>query len=126
MQGTYFLTLTQVRERGYSADICILFIRVGAKYSPPLIDQQSECLCSQLGMVAHSYNPATGRLGSEDGLRPGDLHVTALCRSGVRAKPCVDMVTPAEVRVTRLSEEGCTGPGRKRSRQKFPHGAVVG
>ena len=32
----------------------------------------------------------------------------ALCRSGVRAKPGVDMVGPAEARTTRLSKEGRT------------------
>ena len=77
-------------------------------------------------MVAHSYSPATRRLGSEDGLRPGDLLVIDLCRLGVRTKPCVDMVAQMEVRVPRLSKEGSTGPGQKCSRQNFPHGAVVG
>ena len=77
-------------------------------------------------MVAHSYNPATGRLGSEDGLRSGALLVIALCRSGVHAKPSVDMVVPVEARTPRLSKEGCTGPGQKCSRQNSPHRAVVG
>ena len=61
-----------------------------------------------------------------DGLRSGALRCAALCRSGVHAKPGVDMVGPAEARSTRLSKEGRTGPGRKRSRQKSPRWAVVG
>ena len=61
-----------------------------------------------------------------DGLRLGLLLVTALCRSGVRTKPGVNMVVTAEAIATRLSKEGRTGPGRKRSRQKSPRSAVVG
>ena len=79
-----------------------------------------------LGGVASSCNPATGRLGMVDGLSSGSLLVTALCRSGVRTKPGVNMVGPAEARLPRLSKEGRTGPGRKRSRQKSPRSAVVG
>ncbi len=61
-----------------------------------------------------------------DGLRLGSLLVGALCRSGVRAKPGIDMVGPAEARTTRLSKEGRNGPGWKHSRQKSPCWAVVG
>ena len=61
-----------------------------------------------------------------DGLRSGSLRCAALCRSGVRAKPGVNMVGLAEARTTRLSKEGRIGPGRKRSRQKSPRWAVVG
>ena len=61
-----------------------------------------------------------------DGLRSGYLLVTALCRSGVRTKPGVDMVVSAEARASRSSKEGRTGPGQKCSRQKFPRWAVVG
>ena len=61
-----------------------------------------------------------------DGLSLGFLLVTALCRSGVRTKPGVNMVVSTEVNATRLSKEGRTGPGRKRSRQKSPRSAVVG
>ena len=85
-----------------------------------------EATLCQLGVVACSCNPATGRLELVDGLRSGYLLVAALCRSGVRTKPGVDMVGLAEARPTRLSKEGRTGPGRKRSRQKFPRSAVVG
>ena len=61
-----------------------------------------------------------------DGLRSGYLLVAALCRSGVHTKPGVNMVDLAEVRSPRLSKEGRTGPGRKRSRQNSPRSAVVG
>ena len=61
-----------------------------------------------------------------DGLRAGVLLVAALCRSGVHAKPGVDMVGPGEPRLTRSSKEGRTGPGWKHSRQKAPRLAVVG
>ena len=61
-----------------------------------------------------------------DGLRLGFLLVTALCRSGVRAKPGVNMVVPVETRITRLSKEGSTGPGLKSSRQNSPRSAVAG
>ena len=76
--------------------------------------------------MAHSCSPATGKLGLLDGLRSGPLLLTALCRLGVHTKPGVNMVGPAEARPTRLNNEGYTGPGRKRSRQKSPHSAVVG
>ena len=83
------------------------------------------CL-SQLGVVAHSCNPATGKLELVDGLRSGVLLMAALCRSGVRTKPGVNMASSAEARLIRLSKEGRTGPGRKRSRQESPRSAVVG
>ena len=66
------------------------------------------------------------RSGLADGLRAGALPAGALCWSGVRAKLGIDMVVPSEDRVTRLSKEGRIGPGRWRSRQKSPCGAVVG
>ena len=81
---------------------------------------------SQLGVVAHSCNPATGKLELVDGLRSGVLLMAALCRSGVRTKPGVNMASSAEARLIRLSKEGRTGPGRKRSRQESPRSAVVG
>ena len=80
----------------------------------------------QLGMVAHSCNPAAGKLGLVDGVRSGYLSFIVLCRSGVRIKLGVNMVVSAEARATRLSKEGRTGPGRRRSRQKSPRQAVVG
>ena len=59
-------------------------------------------------------------------LRLGALLSDALCRSGVRTKLGINMVSSAEARGTRLSKEGRNGPGRKRSRQKSPCQAVVG
>ena len=41
-----------------------------------------------------------------DGLRTGVLLVEVLCRSGVRTKPGINMVTLGEPGVTRLSKEG--------------------
>lgn len=61
-----------------------------------------------------------------DGLSLGSLLVMVLCRSGVRAKLGINMVTLAEARTTRLTKEGRTGPGRKRSKQKSSCLAVVG
>ena len=61
-----------------------------------------------------------------DGLRSGSLPGVVLCRSGVRAKPGINMVSLGELDVSRLSKEGRTGPGRKRSRQKSPCWAVAG
>ena len=78
------------------------------------------------GVVARSCNPATWRPGFEDGLRQGVLVYGGLCRSGVRTKRGINMVTSGEPRVSRLSKEGRTGPGRKRSRQKSPCRTVVG
>lgn len=71
-------------------------------------------------------NPATWKPGLVDHLSLGALLVVALWRSGVRTKLGIDMVGSAEARTTRSSKEGRTGPGRKRSRQKSPCGAVVG
>ena len=56
---------------------------------------------SQLGVVAHSCNPATGKLELVDGLRSGVLLMAALCRSGVRTKPGVNMASSAEARLIR-------------------------
>ena len=80
----------------------------------------------QLGVAAHSCNPAAGKLELVDGLRSGALLLTTLCRSGVRTKLGVDMADSAEAKFSRSSNEGRTGPGRKRSRQKSPRSAVVG
>ena len=55
-----------------------------------------------------------------DDLRSGSLPIGVLCRSGVRAKLGINMVTLGELGVSRLSKEGRIGPGRKRSRQKSP------
>ena len=82
--------------------------------------------CCRLGLAARSCNPVTWRSGTVDGLRMGFLPVFALCRSGVRAKPGVNMEVSGEPRITRLSNEGRTGPGWKHSRQKAPRWAVVG
>ena len=68
----------------------------------------------------------TGKLELVNGLRVGTLLGVALCRSGVRTKLGVNMVKSAEVGFTRLSKERRIGPGRKRSRQKSSHPAVVG
>ena len=62
--------------------------------------------------MACSCNPATGRPELVDGLRLGFLSVTALCRSGVRIKPGVNMVVPVETRITRLSKEGSMASGK--------------
>ena len=80
----------------------------------------------QLGVVACSCNPATWRSGLVDGLRAGVLPSGDLCRSGVRTKQGINMVSSGEPRRTRLSKEGRTGPGWKHSRQKSPFSAVVG
>ena len=68
----------------------------------------------------------TGKLELVNELRAGFLFEVALCRSGVRTKLGVNMVSSTEVVLTRLSKEGRIGPGRKRSRQKSSHPAVVG
>ena len=86
-------------------------------------DSQRFC---RLGVVACSCNLATWRRRLVDGLRSGFLPGVVLCRSGVRAKPGINMVSLGEPEVTRLSKEGRTGPGRKRSRQKSPCWAVAG
>ena len=68
----------------------------------------------------------TGRLRLEDRLSSGALSCSGLCRSGVRAKFGIDMVLLGEPGNTRSSKEGCTGPGRRRSRSKPPCRSVVG
>lgn len=68
----------------------------------------------------------TGRLRLEDGLSSGALNCSGLCGSGVGTKLGMDMVLLGELGTTRWSEEGCTGPGRKRSRSKPPCRSVVG
>ena len=80
----------------------------------------------QPGVVAHSCNPVTWRLGSLNGLRAVILGVIVLCRSGVRAKFGVNMVNPEESEFSRLVKEERTGPGWKHSRQKLPRQTVVG
>ena len=64
--------------------------------------------------------------GLADRLRVGVLFVVVLWRSGAHAKLGIDMVVRSEGWTTRSSKEGRTGPGRKRSRQKSPCGAVAG
>ncbi|GBM57892.1 hypothetical protein AVEN_52403-1 [Araneus ventricosus] len=76
--------------------------------------------------VAWSCNPAARRARLSDGVRLGVLSSASPCRSGVRAKHGVDMVGLGEPGLTRSPKAERTGPGRKRSRQKLPHGAVVG
>ena len=78
------------------------------------------------GYVAHTCNPATGRLGGVAGLRPGVLLDRRLRRTGVRTKPSIDMVQSEESGRSRLSKEKRTGPEGKPSSQKFPCWAVVG
>ena len=80
----------------------------------------------RLGVVACVCNPATWKPGLVDRLRSGVLLIVGLWRLGVRTKLGIDMVGSAEAKTTRSSKEGRTGPGRKRSRQKSPCGAVVG
>lgn len=67
-----------------------------------------------------------GRLRLADRLSSGVLSSSGLCRSGVRTKFGIDMVLLGEPGTTRSSKEGCTGPGRKRSRPKPPCRSVVG
>ena len=74
-----------------------------------------------MGLVVQSCNPTALEVGNMDGLCAEVLLVVALCRSGVHAKPGVDMVAPGEPRLTRSSKEGRTGPGWKHSKL-----AVVG
>lgn len=49
-----------------------------------------------------------------------------LCWSDVHSKLRVNMVWLTEVGLTRLIKEERNGPGRKRSRQKFPRRVVLG
>jgi len=78
------------------------------------------------GYVAHTCNPATGRLDRVAGSRPGVLLDRRLRRTGVRTKSSIDMVQSEESGGSRLSKEERTGPGGKPSSQKFPYWAVVG
>uniref|UniRef100_A0A8W8JXT6 Uncharacterized protein n=1 Tax=Magallana gigas TaxID=29159 RepID=A0A8W8JXT6_MAGGI len=55
----------------------------------------------RLGVVACSCNPATWRSGLVDGLRAGVLLSGDLCRSGVRTKQGINMVSSGEPRLTR-------------------------
>ena len=54
-------------------------------------------LYCRLGVVACSCNPATWRRRLVDGLRSGSLPGVVLCRSGVRAKPGINMVSAGEL-----------------------------
>ncbi|KFD69738.1 hypothetical protein M514_18123 [Trichuris suis] len=56
-------------------------------------------------------NPATWRLGTEDGLRPGVLDRITSRRPSVRIKSGVNMVTIKELAVTRLGTEDGLRPG---------------
>ena len=80
----------------------------------------------RLGVVACSCDPATWRPELVDGVKAGVLLSGDLCWAGVRTKIGINMGTPRELSVTRLSKEGRKGPGRKRSRQKSPCRSVVG
>ncbi|XP_039890515.1 DNA-binding protein Ikaros isoform X8 [Simochromis diagramma] len=105
---------------------------------PHVIDQAINSAISYLG--AESLRPlvqtsssdrapviqAIGRLRLADRLSSGALSCSGLCRSGVRTKFGIDMVLLGELRTTRSPKEGCTGPGRKRSRSKPPCRSVVG
>ena len=79
----------------------------------------------QPGVVAHACNPVTWRLVSLNGLRAGFLGVIVLCRSGVRAKFGVNMVSTEESEFFRLVKEERTGPGWKHSRLKLPRQTVA-
>ena len=68
----------------------------------------------------------TGRLRLVDQVSWGALGCSTLCRTGVHAKFGIDMVFLGEPGTTRLSKEGWTGPGRKRSRSNPPCCPVVG
>ena len=68
----------------------------------------------------------SGRLRLADRLSCGVLGCCVLCRTGVPTKFGIDMVCLGEPGLTRSSKEGCTGPGRKRSRSKPPCRPVVG
>ncbi|XP_052713883.1 uncharacterized protein LOC128187492 [Crassostrea angulata] len=65
----------------------------------------------RLGVVECSCNQATWGPGLVDGLRSGVLLSGDLCRSGVRTKQGINMVSSGEPGLTRLSKEGRTGPG---------------
>ena len=67
-----------------------------------------------------------GRLRLVVRLSWGALHCSGLCWTAVHAKFGIDMVVLGEPWTTRSSKEGCTGPGRKRSRSKPPFLTVVG
>ncbi|KAL8578499.1 hypothetical protein ACOMHN_028771 [Nucella lapillus] len=61
-----------------------------------------------------------------NGLRAGVLPAGVPCRSGVRAKPGIDMDPRGEPWELRLTKESRTGPGWRQSRQKAPCRAVAG
>ena len=89
---------------------------------PPCIN----LMIHQLGVVACPCNLATWKSRLVDGLRSGFIWDAVLCRSGVRAKLGINMVTLGEPGFTRLSKEGRIGPGPQGSRQKSSCPAVVG
>ena len=76
--------------------------------------------------MAYSCNPATWRLDRVADLRSEVLLYVVLWRSGVRTKSGINMVGWRELQLTRLTNEGRLGRGRKRSRQKSPCRTVVG
>ena len=76
--------------------------------------------------MAYSCNPATWRLDRVAGLSSEVLLYVVLWRSGVRTKSGINMVGWRELQLTRLTNEGRLGRGRKRSRQKSPCRTVVG
>ena len=74
--------------------------------------------------MAHACNPATWRLGSQNGLKAGFLGAGVLCRSGVHAKFGVNMGNTGESKFFKLVKEKRTGQGSKHSRQKLPRQTV--
>ncbi|KFD49471.1 hypothetical protein M513_09656 [Trichuris suis] len=72
------------------------------------------------GVVADACNPATWRLGTEDGLRPGVLDRITSRRPSVRIKSGVNMVTIKELAVTRLVKEGRNWPRAETQQAKVP------
>ena len=86
------------------SNVNFINIQIAASADKNVIENQT--LLYRLGVVACSCNPATWKPELVDGLRTGVLLVEVLCRSGVRTKPGINMVTLGEPEVTRLSKEG--------------------
>ncbi|CDW54610.1 Spindle-pole body protein (Pcp1) [Trichuris trichiura] len=72
------------------------------------------------GVVADACNPATRRLGTVDGLRPGGLDRVTSRRPSVRVKSGVNMVTAKELTATRLVKEGRNWPRAETQQAKVP------
>ena len=111
----HFVAITQRQQSGLPNDVTPWISKAGtdagscrrARWRAPVIQ-------------------AAGRLRLLDRWSSGALGCSRLRRSGVRAKFGMDMVLLGEPGATRSSKEGCTGPGRKRSRSKPPCRSVVG